>query len=228
MEKLLTLKEAADKLNISLTTMRRYVRADKIKATKFDRVYRIQEGELERFIEEQKERPGKVYLTNGIEAIPDWNRIAKRAEKLMKEQDLNDWRIVLRPITTEDLKNAGAEEYIFEIPEIPEDDIAIIDEHVAFHKEWLKKIDDALDQIHSENLKSSFKEMREEIAPLSDRSSWVKELRSPLSNHQVNFVDFEKKRLEIAMPIKPDPRYNAQMLVNELFDVVYPPEDNGV
>lgn len=218
MERLLTLKEAADSLNISLTTTRRYVQADKIKATKFDRVYRIQESELQRFIEEQKERPGKVYLINGMEAIPDWNRIAKRAEKLMKEEGLNDWRIVLRPITTEDLKNAGVEEYMFEIPHLSEDEISIIDENVTRYKEMLKDIDNRLGQNPSEHLKM----IREDIALRADRNYWLKQF---LFNEQVSYVDFEKKRLELAMPVKPPNGYKAAMLVHELCDIVHPEDD---
>ena len=44
--------EASKLLNVSLNTMRNYIHAGQIKATKFSRVWKIEGSELERFVNE--------------------------------------------------------------------------------------------------------------------------------------------------------------------------------
>jgi len=52
--KCIKLEEAAERLDVSETTVRRYVKAGKIPAFRFDRIYRIIEADLEKFIKERK------------------------------------------------------------------------------------------------------------------------------------------------------------------------------
>lgn len=52
--KCINLIEAAERLDVSETTIRRYVKAGKIPAFQLDRIYRIVEADLEKFIEDRK------------------------------------------------------------------------------------------------------------------------------------------------------------------------------
>lgn len=52
--KCINLIEAAERLDVSETTVRRYVKAGKIPAFQLDRIYRIVESDLEKFIEDRK------------------------------------------------------------------------------------------------------------------------------------------------------------------------------
>ncbi|MBA7574672.1 hypothetical protein ES708_16484 [subsurface metagenome] len=47
---MLTIREVAEKLNLHYNTIYHYVRSGELKAIKFDKVYRIREQELEKFI----------------------------------------------------------------------------------------------------------------------------------------------------------------------------------
>ncbi len=58
MSKLLTLQEVSQRLRFHINTVREYVREGKIPAIKFDRVWRVEESDLEEFIRERK-RGGK-------------------------------------------------------------------------------------------------------------------------------------------------------------------------
>ncbi len=52
-----TVEQAAEILNISAQTLRRWIRAGRIETYKFGRGHRIPVEALERFIQESKERP---------------------------------------------------------------------------------------------------------------------------------------------------------------------------
>jgi len=47
---MLTLHQVAEKLNLHYNTIYHYVRSGELKAIKFDKVYRVKEQELEKFI----------------------------------------------------------------------------------------------------------------------------------------------------------------------------------
>jgi excisionase family DNA binding protein len=51
--KLLTVKDKAKKLNVSLQTVRNYIKEGKIKAYKFDNVWRIPAKEVDKFLEDR-------------------------------------------------------------------------------------------------------------------------------------------------------------------------------
>lgn len=51
--KCINLIKAAERLDVSETTVRRYVKAGKIPAFQLDRIYRIVESDLEKFIEDR-------------------------------------------------------------------------------------------------------------------------------------------------------------------------------
>lgn len=50
----LTTKDIAQRLNISVSTVRRYIRAGKLKAVKLERAYRISPHDFERFLKERE------------------------------------------------------------------------------------------------------------------------------------------------------------------------------
>jgi excisionase family DNA binding protein len=52
-DKLLTVKDIAKKLNVSLQTVRNYIKEGKIKAYKFDNVWRIPSKEVDKFLEDR-------------------------------------------------------------------------------------------------------------------------------------------------------------------------------
>ena len=52
-DKLLTVKDVARKLNVSLQTVRNYIKEGKIKAYKLDSVFRIPSKELDNFLKER-------------------------------------------------------------------------------------------------------------------------------------------------------------------------------
>jgi excisionase family DNA binding protein len=52
-DKLLTVKDIAKKLNVSLQTVRNYIKEGKIKAYKFDSVWRIPSKEVDKFLEDR-------------------------------------------------------------------------------------------------------------------------------------------------------------------------------
>lgn len=54
MSKMLTLAEVAEKLRLHINTVREYVKAGKIPAVKLDRVWRVEEEDLRKFLEERK------------------------------------------------------------------------------------------------------------------------------------------------------------------------------
>jgi excisionase family DNA binding protein len=47
---MLTLSQVAERLNLHYNTIYHYVRSGELKAIKFDKVYRVKEQELEKFI----------------------------------------------------------------------------------------------------------------------------------------------------------------------------------
>lgn len=51
---MLTLKEVAKRLNLHINTVQEYVKEGKIPAIKLDRVWRVEEKDLEEFITERK------------------------------------------------------------------------------------------------------------------------------------------------------------------------------
>lgn len=51
MEKLLTPEEAADKLAVSVKTLKDWLRAGKLKGVKVGRLWRVRESDLEQFIQ---------------------------------------------------------------------------------------------------------------------------------------------------------------------------------
>lgn len=55
MSKLLTLKEVCERLRLHENTVREYIKEGKITAIKFDRVWRVDEKDLERFIKTRKQ-----------------------------------------------------------------------------------------------------------------------------------------------------------------------------
>ena len=52
-DQLLTVKDVARKLNVSIQTVRNYIKEGKIKAYKLDNVYRIPAKELDDFLEKR-------------------------------------------------------------------------------------------------------------------------------------------------------------------------------
>jgi len=58
MAKMLTLKEAAGRLGLHLNTVRKYVDRGMIPIIKYEKAVRIEEKDLEAFIEVRKERKG--------------------------------------------------------------------------------------------------------------------------------------------------------------------------
>ena len=56
MSKLLTLKEVAERLRLHISTVREYVKEGKITGIKFDRAWRVEEKDLEKFIKARKRR----------------------------------------------------------------------------------------------------------------------------------------------------------------------------
>jgi len=54
MSKLLTLKEVCERLRLHENTVREYIKEGKIPAIKFDRVWRVDEKDLEKFIKARK------------------------------------------------------------------------------------------------------------------------------------------------------------------------------
>lgn len=50
-QKLLTIRQVAKKLNVSVATIRRYIKSKKLKASKIGRAYRIKELDFQRFID---------------------------------------------------------------------------------------------------------------------------------------------------------------------------------
>lgn len=54
MEKLLKVKEVAERLNVSESTIKRWCNDGTLKASKFGRGYRIEESDLEEFIKNSK------------------------------------------------------------------------------------------------------------------------------------------------------------------------------
>ena len=58
MTKMLTLKEAAGRLGLHLNTVRKYVDRGLIPVVKYDKAVRIEEKDLENFIEVRKGRRG--------------------------------------------------------------------------------------------------------------------------------------------------------------------------
>jgi len=59
MSKLLTLKEVCERLRLHENTVREYIKEGKITAIKFDRVWRVDEKDLERFIKTRKQAAKK-------------------------------------------------------------------------------------------------------------------------------------------------------------------------
>ena len=51
MEKLYTVKEVAEILNVSVMTVRSYIKCDQLKAAKISRIYRVKQSDLNYFIE---------------------------------------------------------------------------------------------------------------------------------------------------------------------------------
>jgi len=51
---MLTLKEIAERLKLHPNTLRRYVKQGKLPAMKFGRVWRVEEWDLNKFLEERK------------------------------------------------------------------------------------------------------------------------------------------------------------------------------
>lgn len=58
MEKIYTLLEAREYLKVSDATIRRYIRAGRLKSQKLGREYRITETALREFVNEQAEKGG--------------------------------------------------------------------------------------------------------------------------------------------------------------------------
>lgn len=56
MDKLYTLEEARTYLRISDSTIRRYIRAGKLKATMIGRQYRIKDTDIQRFVEQEEQK----------------------------------------------------------------------------------------------------------------------------------------------------------------------------
>lgn len=50
----LTTEDIAKRLNISVSTVRRYIRAGKLKAVKLERAYRISPHDFEQFLKERE------------------------------------------------------------------------------------------------------------------------------------------------------------------------------
>jgi len=59
MDKLLTVKEVADRLRVNDMTVTRYLRDGILKGFKLRRVWRIWESELEKFLKERGASPSK-------------------------------------------------------------------------------------------------------------------------------------------------------------------------
>lgn len=57
---MLTLYQVAERLSLHYNTIYHYVRSGELKAIKFDRVYRVREQELEKFIR------GKNFKVEGV------------------------------------------------------------------------------------------------------------------------------------------------------------------
>lgn len=55
---MLSLKDVADKLGLHYNTIYNYVRSGELKAIKFKKVYRVEEVELDKFIEDKKVKTG--------------------------------------------------------------------------------------------------------------------------------------------------------------------------
>ncbi len=53
---MLTLKEVTERLKLHPNTLRRYIRQGKLRAVKFGRVWRVEEKDLENFIQAKKQR----------------------------------------------------------------------------------------------------------------------------------------------------------------------------
>jgi len=51
---MLTLYEVAEKLKLHYNTIYKYIRSGELKAIKLDRVYRVEEKELEKFIKKKR------------------------------------------------------------------------------------------------------------------------------------------------------------------------------
>lgn len=56
--KLLTLKQVAERLSLSLPTMRKYIDQGKLPVVQFSRAVRVQEKDLEEFIKIHRKRRG--------------------------------------------------------------------------------------------------------------------------------------------------------------------------
>ena len=54
MDTFFTTQEVADRLGVSVFTIRRYIRAGKLRAVKLDGVYRVQREELASFLRERE------------------------------------------------------------------------------------------------------------------------------------------------------------------------------
>jgi len=59
MSKLLTLREVCERLRLHINTVREYINEGKIPAIKLDRVWRVEEEELEEFISARRQKVKK-------------------------------------------------------------------------------------------------------------------------------------------------------------------------
>lgn len=59
MSKLLTLKQVAERLSLSLPTIRKYIDQGKLPVVQFSRAVRVEEKDLEEFIEIHRKRRGR-------------------------------------------------------------------------------------------------------------------------------------------------------------------------
>ena len=55
MSRMLTLKQASERLGLHINTVRRYVQKGMIPAVKFEKAVRIEEKDLEEFVKERKQ-----------------------------------------------------------------------------------------------------------------------------------------------------------------------------
>lgn len=63
MSKLLTLKEVCERLRLHENTVREYIKEGKIPAIKFDRVWRVEEKDLDVFLSTRKHEAKKKIST---------------------------------------------------------------------------------------------------------------------------------------------------------------------
>ena len=59
MSQLLTLREVCERLRLHINTVREYINEGKIPAIKFDRVWRVEEKDLEEFVRARKQKVKK-------------------------------------------------------------------------------------------------------------------------------------------------------------------------